>query len=263
MCQDKVINYLNAIRYNAVLMPREQFDPLMVFGGDSDDLHYLGSLEDLVASESALTPITRDDQAPNISGRRTDKLEAKVGVDLLGRLFQAIGGGSIKAAAQDQQSGGFEVILLNVLHDFVAPLKIASYLANARLRDGIAESLVAYKTLYLVSETLKSNQFGVVAFDGNDSGAQLSAEAIQGLISASASIEVTKGSGGSMCYKGDKQLRFAFRALPLAWSETDGSVRLGVDNERLVARAEGDTPLDVFPVIAPRSLLDLRFDALP
>ena len=145
----------------------------------------------------------------------------------------------------------------------MAPLKIAGYLANAKLRDGIAESLAGYKNLYLVSETLKSNQFGVIAYDGNDSGAQLSAEAIQGLISVSASIEVTKGSGGTMCYKGDKQLRFAFRALPLVWSGTDRSVRLGVDHERLIARKEGDTPIDVFPVIAPRSLLDLRFDPIP
>ena len=41
MCQDKVISYLNTIRYNAILLPREQFDPFMVLGGDPGDLNYL------------------------------------------------------------------------------------------------------------------------------------------------------------------------------------------------------------------------------
>ncbi len=49
MCQDKVVSYLNTKRYNAILSPREQFDPLMVLGGDHGDLKYLGDLSDLVA----------------------------------------------------------------------------------------------------------------------------------------------------------------------------------------------------------------------
>jgi hypothetical protein len=262
MCQDKAVSYLNVIRYNPILLPREAFDPLMVLGGPPGDLRYLGSLDDLVQSPAAPPTIERDDPASNVSDRRTSKLDAKAGFDLLGRLLKALGS-AVGASAKAEQMGGWEIVLLNVLHDFVAPLRLGGYLGSkARLRDGIKDMLSQYEAIYLVTETLKSNQFGIVAYDSSNTNAQVSADAIKDVISVTASIEVTHGSGNVLCYRGQKQLRFAFRALPLQLSPGATNPSLGVPADALTARAVGNAdefPLDAFPVLAADQLIDVKF----
>jgi len=264
MCQDQAISYLNAIGYNPISLPREGFDPLMILAGPNDQLRYLGGLADLVGAGEALPEPRRDDRAGNVSDRRSGKVEAGVGFDLVGKLLAAFGGTGAKASAGYDGSGSIEIVFQDVLHDYVAPLQVGAFLArSAPLEGSIAAMLQPYTNVYLVTDTLKSNAFGVAAYTKDGLAVNAKADAIANQVGANAKLQVTNEADNVISYQGDRWLRFAFRALPLVF-QGGQRLRLGLDQNLLVAKAapstpSGQLPIDAYELLGPDRLVDVDF----
>jgi hypothetical protein len=254
MCRDQSLSYLNAVGYNVVS-----------FAGPRKNLGYMGDLSDLVVPGPPLPEIERDDPAGDVVGRRTNRFEASVGLNLLEKLLSAFGGNEAKISAGYNHAASIQIIFLNVMHDFVAPLRVGNYLRNTRIQPESLETLSQYEHLYLVTDTLKSNQFGVVAYDQKEDAIEINADAIQNILGAQASVKVASQADHVIRYSGSKRLRFGFRALDVLYDEQHSTVRLNVHEDLLVARAKVDKqqepalPPEAFELFTPDELLEIDF----
>jgi hypothetical protein len=78
ICRDKATTYLARFGYNVVRHPRIGVRPLMLVGRQRRSTELLGSLEP-------------DQVAAGISGQETSKLDAAIGVHVLGNILGAMG----------------------------------------------------------------------------------------------------------------------------------------------------------------------------
>lgn len=265
MCQDQSISYLNAIGYNMVSLPREQFEPLMIFGGPPSDLQYLGGLSDLFLPGAPSPQIQRDDPAAEVVGHRSNRLESSVGFNLVGRLLGAFGGTGANASAGYSNAAAVQLVFLNVFHDFVAPLQIGNYIRSAQTQPGSLDMVRQYERVYIITDTLKSNQFGIIAYGKEEEALEVSADAIQDILGAKGNVKITNQADNVVCYTGEKQLRFGFRALGLSYDQKSAMLKLDVDHRFLVARAAMEPqstpflPPEMYELLAVDELIDIRF----
>lgn len=264
--KDRSISFLNEnFGYNVIALPRERFDPLMVLGGPLSGLRFLGYLGDLVKTRAPLPPVEVDDPMPELAGRRSDLKEAKVGLTFLESLLRGLGwqGGSLALAFREVAF--IQMVYQEVRHDFVAPMTILNYLANAPVNPQTRDIFRQCEAVVLVTDTLKSNCFGVVAYDRDYQPLNLDIDALQEVVGVKAGILVSRESEGNLLYRGTRQLRFGFRGLRLVLDEERSRLGLDLREEMMVARARGGEeppsalPPEAYVVPATGQLLEIKF----
>jgi hypothetical protein len=256
MSADPFVTYLNLQHYSPIEVPREAFDPLTILGGtDPTALEPIGNLSDILTAGSAIPDIQRDDPAPNFSNRRQSAGEAKVGLNLLSKVLAFFGAGA-NASAEYGGATAFEFLFLGVMHDFVPLLRLAAAFDPQRVNASTLGSIAGVPLLYVVTDTLKSSTFGVLAYDGKHAAIQLDADAIRSVLDAHAGVQVSTDASHVVTYSGPKQLRFAFRAKQLTYDAATGRVTLSLDEHLLASRFAGGgpgaaPPADAYDVPAP------------
>jgi hypothetical protein len=258
MADASLVTYLNLQGYNPIAVPREQFDPLFLIGGNSrTNLKFLGRLSTLM-KPGTLPEVFRDDEAPAFGNRLSDAVDAKAGLHFLGAILAAFGAGSLGASGQYAKATTLEYLFLNVKHDYVAPLEVAAALTLEALNPAVVANVRSFPYLYLVSDTLKSNLFAVVAYDDKNAKIELNADAIRDIVGGNVSVGVTSGQHSVVSYSGDKELRFAFRGIPLKLY-TDKEPVLQIDDAFLVARAVAPRtlPPEAYEILAPGAAVDI------
>jgi hypothetical protein len=213
MGDDLFIEYLNERGYAPIGIPRELFDPLTLLGGLSPTtLEPYGTLADFLVPGAALPEIDRDDSAPSFANRRGSAVDANAGVSLLGSLLKLFGGNAASATAKYQQAKSYQFLFLDVKHDSVPFIRLLASLRPERVRTDTVQSVAAVPFLYVVTDTLKSSRFGVIAYDEKGAALKLDADAIKGVLGAEADVAVSAGANDVMTYSGQREPRFAFRA---------------------------------------------------
>ncbi len=228
MCKDKSVSYLNEWGFNVVRLPRENIDPLLILCKSNGSLEILGEISDFVIEDQPKPPeIVRDKAVSEIAGIRTDKFELGVGLKFLEKFLSLIGAAGIGLEASFKKADSIQFVYQNVLTDYVLPTKIGKYLSsvtpnvNSSLMDSIDEEGEAY----VITDTLKSNTFGVVAYDKNGVELALDISALKELLSATPKVEISIDDKNVLSFKGDKFLRFAFKAIAV-WIEVgDGKAK--------------------------------------
>jgi hypothetical protein len=259
MTDVSLVPYLNLQGYNPIAVPREQFDPLFLIGGTSrTNLKFLGRLPTLLKPGTPLPEVFRDDEAPAFGNRLSDSVDAKAGLHFLGAILAAFGAGSLGVSGEYSKAATLEYLFLNVKHDYVAPLEVAAALTLAALNPAVVANVQGFPFLYLVSDTLKSNLFAVVAFDDKNAKIELNADAIKQIVGGDVSVGVANGQHNVVSYSGTKELRFAFRAIPLKLY-ADKEPELQIDDAFLVARAvpAKTLPPEAYEVLAPGTAVDI------
>ena len=94
---DPVLSLLKDFSYNVVRLPRTGIRPLQILEKQGNDLVVLGEVPDLFrAGAAALPPVSMDEQAAFINGKRTRDLTISVGLSLLGNIIGAMTGTKVK-----------------------------------------------------------------------------------------------------------------------------------------------------------------------
>jgi hypothetical protein len=259
MADAGLVSYLNLQGYSPIAIPREQFDPLRIIGGPSQtELSYLGTLSTVLKSGTPLPEISRDDDAAAFGNRLSNVLDAKVGLQFLGSVLKAFGVASANASAAYSGAKWLQYLFLNVQHDYIAPLDLMSTVTLATLNAAVVAKLQTIPYVYIVSDTLKSNLFAVVAYDEQNAKLELNADAIKGLVGVNAGVGVSNGKNSSVSYNGPKPLRFAFRAISAKFY-ADKDPEINIDTEFLVARAVArkTLPPEAYEVLAPGQAINL------
>ncbi len=243
MAEATLAQALNEKRYSQFALPQASFDPLIVLGGSSKtELTYVADLKDLLVPGAPLPEIRRDDEAPDFGDRLSQKVNRDFGLNLLGSILKAFGGSAAGIKGAYERADTLAYYYANVRHDFVLPFTLKNAITEETVKPGaVADLKSGYPYLYIVTDTLKSNTFAVVAYDERSAKFDLNADAIRGVVGANVSISAASGADSALSYSGGTPLRFGFRALQLTLREKD-LLTLVIEHSFLIARAVAEIP---------------------
>lgn len=245
MCKDRSISHLNKLGYNMVRLPREDIYPLLILSRSNDHLDTLGELSDFVIEAQPKPPrIERDRGVAEVSGLRTDRFELGVGLKFLERFLSYLGAKGVGLEAGFKGVDSIQFVYQNVLTDFIHPAKIGKYLLGVSpdVNSPFVEEINDEGEAYVITDTLKSNAFGITAYDETGAKVDIDISALKGLLSATPKIEISKEKKEGISFKGDSFLCFAFKAIAI-WVEIEG----GRARFRLSKPAGPIAPMRVLP----------------
>lgn len=223
-CKDKSVSHLNEQGYNVVRLPREKINPLQVLCRVNDGLEILGDIRDFVIEDKPSPPaIDQDQQAAAIAGLESDKFESNSGIGLLKRLLSYLGAGGIELKAEFSKTDSIQFEYDNVLSDNVYLIKIEKYLkaVTPDLSSRLLEKINDEGGLYIITETIKSNGFNVVAKDSSGNKLDIDISGLKDILKANFKVDLSKAHELTLKFKGEKYLRFGFKAVGL-WLEIGG-----------------------------------------
>ncbi|MGG6297889.1 hypothetical protein ACQ4M4_26140 [Leptolyngbya sp. AN02str] len=273
LCNDKSVDYLNSLGYNLIALPREGITPLHILVTDSDTevASLYGYITDLLEEPLPLMPqVFENLQAATISGLQTNKLEFNFGISFLKVLISALGGktAGIEAAFGDASSIEFEYE--NVLYDTVMPASASRFLRTATpyVDSDVLTHFAETKKAYVIIDVLKSNSFGVRAYEKNGKGISVNLSLLKDIIGIDSKLVLEENEDLKMSYRGENPLGFGFKACPI-WIDVEGEslkFRLNPNTNQEVmfrgsepdSEAADSADADLTPVLlAPKQLMTL------
>jgi hypothetical protein len=261
-CKDDSLTYLNKLGYNVILYPRENVQPLLVIAGKKP-LTVLGPLSDFTTGATYSPKVVRGQPAPTITGKKTNKLDTSLGLELANRLLSAMGASAGKLDVGYQHASKIEVFFENVLSDSVFPTEIDKYLLSGRPVDQslLMESIDKEGRAFVITETIRSNSFGVAAYDERSVPIKVNVAEIKGLLGASAGVSISGTGDHHLSFQGQVFLAFGFRAIGFTVIKDQAGPRFDLTvSARPVAMKGGATePQSESVVFRRNELLELEF----
>lgn len=212
---NEFITYLNHIGYNPLKFPRENVEPLLVLAGEKDSLDVMGTLSSITSSNKVKPNVTYDDEAAFVSGKRMKKMDSNVCLNLLSGLLSKIGNLGANAKNDYKKMVKSDIIFENVLHDWVYPAEVMEYLNSIQPKGGsFLTNMRENEKAYLITDIIKSNKFGIIAYNEQGETVEINLTGIKDALDASANLKIYEEEDGVIWYEGTKHLTFAFKALP-------------------------------------------------
>jgi hypothetical protein len=225
---DESITFLKDRGYSVFRVPRSDTRPLhtLVRTGkkDLDRLGELGTIT--IAGTNPLPPVSADNVAPiEISGKESSSTKIEVGINILGNLIKALGGNTLGISAGFTRAKALIFKYENVLEDHVTVDRLDQFLTTCSFRpDGTAviDALID-DTVFVITSTLKSKKFTVNAKGDSGTSVGLDVPAINGLVSGSLKVDVTKATEGTVTFESATvPVVFGFQAIQIFTDESDG-----------------------------------------
>lgn len=228
MCKDKSVSHLNKLGWNVVRLPKENINPLLILSKSNGYLETLGEISDFVIEDRPKSPeIVQDQSVAEISVLETDKFEVGVGLKFLEKFLSLVGAAGLGLEASFKNADSIQFVYQNVLTDSVLPTKIGKYLSSVspNVNSPFMDSIDEEGEAYVITDTLKSNVFGVIAYDEKGVKLDLDISALKQLLSVTPKIGLSKDEKKVVSFKGDKFLRFAFKAIAVWIKIEDGKAK--------------------------------------
>lgn len=219
LCRDTYLSYLKDLGYNVIRLPKSDFPPLMLLAHEGQsDLNRIGTLADLLEGD-APPLIQKDVRAAGISGKKTSSLNPSFGLNLLGSIIGAMGGGQVGLEAQFGKTSAVTFVFPEVFSDRIDPIQLDKYLARAKVSPDtkyFADVLNA-DDVYVVTDVIKSRKFTVDASSDKSAGVALNIPALQELVGAKVKVSGESNKTNSVTFEGDTPLVFGFQARRLMY----------------------------------------------
>lgn len=215
LCKDDSLSYLNHLGYNVVKLPRENISPLLVIAGKKQELEVLGPLSDFVLNGQHFPQVICDEKIPDIASKKTNKLELGLGLNVMNRLLSAMGAVSGGLDLNYQKAAQIQILYKDVLSDYVYPTSIESYLlSGSPKKDSLLRQWMDREgEAYIITRTIKSKSFGVVAYDKSGHSIEIDVKGIQDLLEVCGKINPSKEGTHEIKYNGEQLLVFGFQAI--------------------------------------------------
>lgn len=224
ICNDPATTYLRRLGYNVVRHPESGIQPGELIGRQGKSVRRLGSIESLITSSPITVPgASKNDLAADLSGQESSNLKVAIGVSVLGNFISAMGG-DLGIKAEYERARKLKFVFNEVLTDSMVPLEVGNYLRDAEIDTGnpvLEQYVLGNGELFLITKTLKSKKFGVIAEGSDGVSLDLDVPAIQAALSAEGSITVTADSESMITYEGSVPLVFGFQSFIVGVSNGD------------------------------------------
>ncbi|MFM9888351.1 MAG: hypothetical protein ACKVQT_35445 [Burkholderiales bacterium] len=222
-CNDPYVGLLKQQGYNVVRLPRADFLPLMLLAHEEGkDLSRIGLVSELLAG-AELPTVQTDTIAAGISGKRTAAMHLSLGLNLLGTIVGAMGGGQVGLESSLQSTRSIVFEFPEVLSDDVSVVQLDKYLGKARI-DGTAKyvsQLLDLDDLYVVTSVLKARKFTIEANSSSSGSAALDVPAIQEIVGAKVKVSAQSERHSKATFEGATPLAFGFQARRLIYAGGD------------------------------------------
>jgi len=172
-CRESSIQFLREDGYTPIRVPRERIKPMDLIGRlpGAARPKQIGSLLEIVVPRPGVSPpeIVADEVVSEVSGKKTDKLDIGIGLNLLGTIFRALGAVSASLSAAFSSARHVEFVYEDVLSDSVSILGLRGFLGKHPPLDpdnpAVADYFIGDGQVVVITRTLKSNSFSVLATD--------------------------------------------------------------------------------------------------
>jgi hypothetical protein len=157
ICGDPMVEALKDAGYNVLALPREGFAPLQLLRSDGRrTLRPLGWLAEELASDESLPAVRTGERVSDLKITKTRRLSGSLGIEVLGRLLQAVGAAPT-VAAELSREGGTSITLTGVTRDWVGEGDLSAYLErDVRARTERTRQLADDRQLFVVTAVLRS-----------------------------------------------------------------------------------------------------------
>lgn len=265
VCKDQSVKHLAKFGYNVIMHPREGVAPLMLIGERNGARDLIGTLDQIVTGATSLLPkIVAGADAASISGKKTDKLDLTLGIDILGAVIGALGGNKIGVTAGFNHVGTLEFTYAGVTSDGINVTAVGDYLASGTPRFDhpiLTQYLEDPGNLYVITEVVHSNKLGVTAYAKNGVGVSVDVPVISNAVGGKVKVSSEAENAGKVNFEGDKRLAFGFKAFEISTVKVAGARQLRVAPIKLgaiVFRAAPYSPRGAAPVMFPSLVIDLK-----
>jgi hypothetical protein len=215
LCKDKSTTYLAGLGYNVVRHPSAGFRPLGLLGRQNKATLQLGPLNLLITNPPGPLPaITSDVPAADINGQTSSKLSIGIGINILGTLIGAMGGGNLGANLNFTNAQQVEFSYTDVTNDSAVPLEVGNYLRSAAVDAGnliLEQYVLGNGELFLITKIAKSKKFSIKFEKSNGVDAKVDVPAIQQIAGGKITVGASGDSKSTLSFEGATPLRFAFQ----------------------------------------------------
>ena len=224
ICNDPATTYLRRLGYNVVRHPQAGIQPGDLIGRQEKTVRLLGSMDSLIKTPPPSVPGPATNQpAADLSGQESSSLKVAIGISVLGNFISAMGG-DLGVKAEYERARTLKFVFGEVLTDSVVPLEVGNYFRDAEIDAGnpvLEQYVLGNGELFLITKTLKSKKFGVIATGSDGVSLDLDVPAIQAALKAEGSIKVNAGSESLIMYEGSESLVFGFQSFIVGVSNGD------------------------------------------
>jgi hypothetical protein len=262
-CRENALNYLHALGYNVVLLPKAGLEPLYLLSpAGRGTFDRFGRIDTALKGDGsvAVPPVSADEPAANISGRSSSSLKTGIGLSVLANVVAAMGGSPLGLEVAYSKAATVSFEFRDVFENRIEVAALDRYLASADV-DPLsvqAARLLSQGDLLIVTATLKTSTIAVRASDNADIGLTLDAPLVQEIVGAKVTVAATAGDETLLSYSGPGKLVFGFQAVRLLFE--DGFYRAIEPVSQVRVRAPlSDAPADgAERFVAPGPLVRLN-----
>lgn len=222
-CNDQSMRYLKSFGYNVVRLPRADIRPLQILMKNGSSLEPLGDLAALLVAgmHKPLPNVYANVKTASISGQRTSDLSLDVGLDILGNIIGAMGGGRIGLKSQYSNARTIAFEFHDVLTDSVQIVELDQFLTDSGTDPFSThlKSLLESDNIYIITSTIKSNELSVEASKRNKTSVDVDVSAIKEILGPNIKVNANADRSSTMSFTGEEDLIFGFKAIKLVYED--------------------------------------------
>lgn len=248
--KDDVVTQLFAVYgANILRVPEKRVEPLTIFARRGDQHTFRAKLSPLLAPKRLPSMKPKISPMAEVSGKRTRKVDAKVGLEILGGLLQGIGVQSAAVTGEIVNAREVSFSVGEVNRHWIDPGLLGRNLEQRRVDPKKAAAKMYFGAdkwdLLVVDSTITSQSFAINVERSARGGAKINIPAINEVVAkASAGASATRTAQLGISFHGGKPLTFAFSCVRL-FLEPNGRISLINPQETFLnaAVASGDVVL--------------------
>jgi hypothetical protein len=214
-------NWLEPYRFTAVGLPRRDLAPGdVVFRSNGGFDQKVGNLPMLFDSSPGLPATTSGEPTGSIARSFEKKVEAGLGLKILGALFGGGASSKLGADLEAKHAKSLSVTYEDVTQDSLAVLELQSWLEQAKIKTSRqATDWLNDEKLATVTAVLRTAKLSIVAQSENGVAIQLSVPEIQGIVAGDAKVSAQSSDSSKITFTGKEPIAFGFQAFVMLFDE--------------------------------------------
>jgi hypothetical protein len=224
-------NWLKLYRFTAVELPRRDVAPGdVVFRSNGGFDQKVGNLPMLFSSTTGLPATTSGEPTGSIARSFEKKVEASLGLKILGALFGGGASSKLGADLEAKHARSLSVTYEDVTQDSLAVLELQSWLERAQIQTSRqATDWLNDDKLAAVTAVLRTAKLSIVAARENGVAIELNVPEIQGIVAGDAKVSAQSSDTSKITFTGKEPIAFGFQAFVMIF---DKNVSFGLEQTR-------------------------------
>lgn len=224
-------NWLEPYHFTAVGLPRRDLAPGdVVFRSNGGFDQKVGNLPMLFDSGPDLPATTSGEPTGSIARSFEKKVEAGLGLKILGALFGGGASSKLGADLEAKHARSLSVTYEDVTQDSLAVLELQSWLEGTTIKSSRqATDWLNDEKLAAITAVLRTAKLSIVAQRENGVAIELNVPEIQGLVAGDAKVSAQSSDSSKITFTGKEPIAFGFQAFVMIFDE---NVSFGLEQTR-------------------------------